>query len=60
MLIKSLIHVQELDEDNDSTLGSEYAESSTASISSSILHYRNVLGRTYHSDSVTDTEYWYV
>ncbi|KAJ4364314.1 hypothetical protein N0V85_009293 [Neurospora sp. IMI 360204] len=48
---------QELDEDNDSTLGSD-ADSSTASIASSILHYRNVLGRTYHSDSVTDTEYW--
>ncbi|KAK3348395.1 S-adenosyl-L-methionine-dependent methyltransferase [Neurospora tetraspora] len=48
---------QELDEDNDSTLGSD-AESSTASITSSILHYRDVLGRTYHSDSVTDTEYW--
>ncbi|CCC14944.1 unnamed protein product [Sordaria macrospora k-hell] len=49
--------VQEMDEDNDSTLGSD-TESSTASISSSILHYRSVLGRTYHSDSVTDTEYW--
>ncbi|KAA8629113.1 hypothetical protein SMACR_09155 [Sordaria macrospora] len=48
---------QEMDEDNDSTLGSD-TESSTASISSSILHYRSVLGRTYHSDSVTDTEYW--
>ncbi|KAA8622111.1 hypothetical protein SMACR_09744 [Sordaria macrospora] len=48
---------QEVDEDNDLTLGSD-TESSTASISSSILHYRNVLGRTYHSDSVTDTEYW--
>ncbi|KAK3946760.1 hypothetical protein QBC32DRAFT_374740 [Pseudoneurospora amorphoporcata] len=24
----------------------------------SILHYRNVLGRTYHSDFVTDGEYW--
>ncbi|KAJ4361281.1 hypothetical protein N0V85_009421 [Neurospora sp. IMI 360204] len=48
---------QEVDEDNDSTPGSD-ADSSTASIASSILHYRNVLGRTYHSDSVTDTEYW--
>ncbi|KAK3400621.1 S-adenosyl-L-methionine-dependent methyltransferase [Sordaria brevicollis] len=48
---------QEIDDDNDSTLGSD-AESSTASISSSILQYRNFLGRTYHSDSVTDGEYW--
>ncbi|KAK3947736.1 hypothetical protein QBC32DRAFT_383228 [Pseudoneurospora amorphoporcata] len=46
---------QDVDEDNDSTLGSD-TESSTASISSSILHYRNVLERTYHSDSVTDGE----
>ncbi|KAK3355189.1 S-adenosyl-L-methionine-dependent methyltransferase [Neurospora tetraspora] len=53
----NLLHVQEVDEDNESTLGSD-AGSSTASISSSILQYRNVLGRTYHSDSVTDTEYW--
>lgn len=51
--------LQEVDvDDNDSTVGSD-AASSTASISSSILQYRNVLGRTYHSDSVTDGEYWY-
>ncbi|KAK3947035.1 S-adenosyl-L-methionine-dependent methyltransferase [Pseudoneurospora amorphoporcata] len=48
---------QEVDDDNDSILGSD-AESSTASISSSIMQYRNVLGRTYHSDLVTDGEYW--
>ncbi|KAK3486895.1 S-adenosyl-L-methionine-dependent methyltransferase [Neurospora hispaniola] len=48
---------QELHDDLDSTLGSD-AESSTASITSSILQYRNFLGRTYHSDSVTDGEYW--
>lgn len=48
----------EVDEDElDSTLGSD-VESSTASISSSILNYRTVNGRTYHSDSVTDGEYW--
>ncbi|KAK1775506.1 hypothetical protein QBC45DRAFT_453974 [Copromyces sp. CBS 386.78] len=41
---------QEVDDDNDSTLGSD-AENSTASISSSIIQYRNVLGRTYYSDS---------
>ncbi|KAK3400623.1 S-adenosyl-L-methionine-dependent methyltransferase [Sordaria brevicollis] len=47
----------ELPEDDDSTLGSD-AESSTASISSSIMHYRTISGRTYHSDSVSDSEYW--
>lgn len=45
------------DTDADSTLGDE-VESSTASISSSILNYRNINGRTYHSDSVMDGEYW--
>ncbi|KAK3495123.1 S-adenosyl-L-methionine-dependent methyltransferase [Neurospora hispaniola] len=44
-------------DDKDSTLGSD-VESSTASISSSILNYRTINGRTYHSDSVTDGEYW--
>ncbi|WPJ62724.1 hypothetical protein SMAC4_13590 [Sordaria macrospora] len=43
--------------DWDSTLGSD-VQSSTASISSSILKYRMINGRTYHSDSVTDGEYW--
>ncbi|KAH7635576.1 S-adenosyl-L-methionine-dependent methyltransferase [Sordaria sp. MPI-SDFR-AT-0083] len=43
--------------DWDSTLGND-TESSTASISSSILKYRTINGRTYHSDSVTDGEYW--
>ncbi|KAH7629220.1 S-adenosyl-L-methionine-dependent methyltransferase [Sordaria sp. MPI-SDFR-AT-0083] len=38
------------DSDLDSTLGGD-AESSTASIASSILHYRTINGRTYHSDS---------
>ncbi|EAA30865.1 UMTA [Neurospora crassa OR74A] len=46
-----------VDDDTDSALGVD-AQSSTASIATSILHYRNVLGRTYHSDSVTDGEYW--
>lgn len=44
-------------EETDSTLGSD-VESSTASITSSILNYRTISGRTYHSDSVTDGEYW--
>ncbi|KAK3400618.1 S-adenosyl-L-methionine-dependent methyltransferase [Sordaria brevicollis] len=48
---------EEDEEDGDSTVGSD-VESSTASISSSILHYRTINGRTYHSDSVTDGEYW--
>ncbi|KAJ4129233.1 hypothetical protein NW768_007768 [Fusarium equiseti] len=39
----------ETDDDADSTLGSD-AESSTASVSASILEYRRSQGRTYHSD----------
>ncbi|KAK3948125.1 S-adenosyl-L-methionine-dependent methyltransferase [Pseudoneurospora amorphoporcata] len=46
-----------VDNDTDSTLGSDI-ESSTASISSSILNYRTLNGRTYHSDSVANNEYW--
>lgn len=42
--------------DNDSTLGGD-DESSTASIASSILHYRTINGRTYHSDAATNKEY---
>ncbi|KAJ4410301.1 hypothetical protein N0V85_003980 [Neurospora sp. IMI 360204] len=44
-------------DETDSALGSDI-ESSTVSISSSILNYRTINGRTYHSDSVTDGEYW--
>ncbi|KAK1781455.1 S-adenosyl-L-methionine-dependent methyltransferase [Copromyces sp. CBS 386.78] len=47
----------EIPDDGDSTLGSD-VESSRASISSSILEYRTISGRRYHSDSVTDGEYW--
>ncbi|KAJ4227927.1 hypothetical protein NW759_004016 [Fusarium solani] len=36
-------------EDADSSIGSD-AESSTASVSASILEYRRVQGRTYHAD----------
>ncbi|KAJ4009243.1 hypothetical protein NW752_009542 [Fusarium irregulare] len=39
----------ETDDDADSALGSD-AESSTASVSASILEYRRSQGRTYHSD----------
>ncbi|KAL0465249.1 S-adenosyl-L-methionine-dependent methyltransferase [Neurospora intermedia] len=48
---------EEEEDDADSTLGSD-VESSTASIGSSILRYRTMNGRTYHSDSITDSEYW--
>ena len=44
-------------EDADSSIGSD-VESSTASICSSILNYRNINGRTYHSDSFANGEYW--
>lgn len=44
------------DDDTDSTLGDD-AASSTASISSSILQYRTINGRTYHSDR-GNSQYW--
>lgn len=43
-------------DDLDSALG-EDAASSTASISSSILQYRTINGRTYHSDRGSN-QYW--
>ncbi|KAJ4390196.1 hypothetical protein N0V85_007465 [Neurospora sp. IMI 360204] len=45
------------EEDADNDWDSDI-ESSTASIKSSIVQYRIINGRTYHSDSVTDTSYW--
>ncbi|KAI8722697.1 hypothetical protein NCS52_00414100 [Fusarium sp. LHS14.1] len=42
--------------DDDSAIDSESRHSSTASISSSILEYRNIRGRTYQSSKTT--EYW--
>ncbi|KAK4153508.1 Phosphomethylethanolamine N-methyltransferase [Chaetomidium leptoderma] len=49
---------QPLDDDLDSTLGDSDAASSTASLSTSILEYRTLHGRTFHSDRVTDAQYW--
>ena len=43
-------------EDADSALGYDLAES-TASLTSSILRYRTVHGRTYHSDR-GNAQYW--
>ncbi|KAK1781460.1 S-adenosyl-L-methionine-dependent methyltransferase [Copromyces sp. CBS 386.78] len=54
---QNLPEEEDADNDWDSALGGDI-ESSTASISSSILQYRTINGRTYHSDSVTDTSYW--
>lgn len=48
---------QEDEDDGDSAFGD--AASSTDSITSSILEYRTIHGRTYHSDSVPgDAQYW--
>lgn len=50
---------QEEQDDNDSAFGD--AASSTDSINSSILEYRNIHGRTYHSATVPgdgDAQYW--
>jgi hypothetical protein len=44
------------DDDADSAVGDDVA-SSTESISSSILHYRTVHGRTYHSER-GNAQYW--
>ncbi|KAK1772059.1 S-adenosyl-L-methionine-dependent methyltransferase [Phialemonium atrogriseum] len=44
------------DDDNDSALGVNDALSSTASVASSVLHYRTIQGRTYHSERY-NTEY---
>lgn len=43
-------------EAEDPTLSDNY--SSTASLTSSILKYRTIKGRTYHSDRGS-AEYWY-
>ena len=43
-------------EDNDSAYGDDLA-SSTASLSTSILRYRTIHGRTYHSDKGS-ADYW--
>ncbi|KAI1800692.1 S-adenosyl-L-methionine-dependent methyltransferase [Daldinia bambusicola] len=45
------------DDDRDSSLG-EDDSSSTASLSSSILEYRTIHGRRYHSKSWGDADYW--
>ncbi|KAF5975807.1 methyltransferase [Fusarium coicis] len=45
----------DVQDDADSTLETD-ADSSTASVSSSILHYRSIQGRTFHSDKFV-TEY---
>ncbi|KAH8879347.1 S-adenosyl-L-methionine-dependent methyltransferase [Thozetella sp. PMI_491] len=44
-------------DDRDSALGDEDRVSLMASLSSSILHYRTIHGRTYHSEK-GNAEYW--
>ncbi|KAK3983931.1 S-adenosyl-L-methionine-dependent methyltransferase [Cladorrhinum sp. PSN332] len=43
---------------NDDDSAFEDIQSSTASLSSSIMEYRTIQGRTYHSDRATNAEYW--
>lgn len=50
-------HPTATEEDADSTLGHDTG-SSTASISSSILQYRTLHGRTYHSER-GNASYWF-
>lgn len=49
-------HLQVEDNDADSAVGVD-SESSTASITSSILHYRTIHGRSFHSEQ-GDAQYW--
>ncbi|KAI8664214.1 hypothetical protein NCS55_00929500 [Fusarium keratoplasticum] len=48
---------EEQDDDNDFALDSDDAASSTTSITSSILHYRTIQGRSFHSEKY-NTEYF--
>ncbi|KAF5021876.1 hypothetical protein F66182_6067 [Fusarium sp. NRRL 66182] len=50
-------HIDEQEDDADSAIGSDDAASSTASISSSIVEYRTIRGRTYHSEKF-NTDYY--
>jgi hypothetical protein len=52
------VDTEEEDDEIDPGLGAD-AESSTASITSSILHYRTINGRTYHSER-GNAAYWYI
>ena len=45
-------------DDANSAVGEDNAASSVASVSSSILQYRTLHGRRYHSDA-TSAQYWY-
>lgn len=52
-----LAQIPDNEDDGDSAFGD--VASSTDSITSSILEYRTIHGRTYHSDSVPgDAQYW--
>ncbi|KAI2777396.1 S-adenosyl-L-methionine-dependent methyltransferase [Daldinia loculata] len=56
-LLTPELQEDEYEDDKDSSLG-EDDSSSTASLSSSILEYRTIHGRRYHSKSWGDTDYW--
>ena len=49
---------QQATEDNDADSAIETTYSSTASITSTILNYRTLLGRRYHSE-IGNAKYWY-
>lgn len=53
---QAVIEVDEEAAEEDPTLGDD-VESSTASLSSSILDYRTINGRTYHSER-GNAAYW--
>ncbi|KAI1083005.1 S-adenosyl-L-methionine-dependent methyltransferase [Whalleya microplaca] len=55
--IEAEVYEEEPGDDADSALGDD-AASTTASLSSSILEYRTLNGRTYHSERHGEGKYW--
>jgi hypothetical protein len=49
--------IQDDDDDRDSALGDNDSLNSTESVSSSILEYRIIRGRTYHSERHSSSYY---
>lgn len=56
LVSRQLLTLDPYQDDNDSALGDD-AASSSASITSSILEYREINGRTYHSERGSH-QYW--
>ena len=57
VLTKPSLQIAEPAYDGDSAVADDDYGNSTASLSSSVLHYRTIHGRTYHSDR-GNAQYW--